>query len=568
MYNNRYFVDVEWVDCEAKSCPLNTSDCIVVVDFFTYCCINCLHILPILKEIENEFCEKKAFVVIGVHSAKFQNEKVSSHIKQAIEKYNITHPVINDANCQLWSAMSISCWPTVLILGPGNRVFFYLIGENNISKWLRLYCNVLYNFYEQKGHFSSKSFSVLAVKNFIDKKRNLRFPAKISLSPNQCFIAISDSGNNRILIVDLSGKVIHVIGSSEAALKDDHFSKAAFNQPQGVAWLSEDILFVADTNNHCIRKIIVSQERVETIASNHSCNGGESEEMCKIVSPWDLCVVDKNKVFIAMAGSHQICVLCLTEKCDVFDKLFSSGQCHTFAGSGREENRNNRYPLKAAFAQPSGIVYSEQHTSLFVADSESSTIRRVYLKTGSVENVVGGSRDPLDLFAFGDKDAKAFDVRLQHPLGIAISPYDDSLFVADSYNHKIKQIDLKTRDCITMAGTGISGNNCNCSPLQASFNEPNGICVLEKENILLVCDTNNHCIKKIDLIENHVSLFDVLFEKKAHIADNFDNDVIELMTRRVSHRSEIAFEIDLKFAENVHQTDDMQHIVRLSISGQ
>ncbi|ODN03784.1 NHL repeat-containing protein 2 [Orchesella cincta] len=160
------------------------------------------------------------------------------------------------------------------------------------------------------------------------------------------------------------------------------------------------------------------------------------------------------------------------------------------AGSGREENRNNSYILKASFAQPSGITVttgSEKH--IYIADSESSTIRSINPK-GQVVGIVGGSRDPTDLFAFGDVDGKGVAAKLQHPMGVCCGPNAAEIFIADTYNHKIKRINTDTKECLTVISSGL--------------NEPSGICLDSNSNLLYVVDTNNHAIKLMNLIDGNL----------------------------------------------------------------
>ena len=193
-------------------------------------------------------------------------------------------------------------------------------------------------------------------------------------------------------------------------------------------------------------------------------------------SPWDVCYDGENGLFVALAGNHQICKFNLTDH-----------SIELVAGTGKEENRNNSYPLKASFAQPSGLCLSAN--DLYIADSESSSIRVFNLGSG-VKNVCGGSRDPLDLFSYGDKDGKGQEAKLQHPLGVAF--VQDKLFLLDSYNHKLKVVkDLKAKapECVTCPVNGLD--------------EPGGLCFDGKDS-LYVADTNNHRIKLI-----HVESFEV-----------------------------------------------------------
>ncbi|XP_070608773.1 NHL repeat-containing protein 2 isoform X2 [Erythrolamprus reginae] len=217
-------------------------------------------------------------------------------------------------------------------------------------------------------------------------------------------------------------------------------------------------------------------------------------------------------LWIAMAGIHQIWTFMLENGKLPKGSDLKKGTCLRFAGSGNEENRNNAYPHKAGFAQPSGLSVAAEDpwNCLFVADSESSTVRTISLKDGTVKNLVGGERDPMNLFAFGDVDGAGTNAKLQHPLGVAWDKKRSLLYVADSYNHKIKFVDPKMKNCATLAGTGEASNIIGSSITTSTFNEPGGLCVEDGGQFLYIADTNNHQIKVIDLETRSISLLPLL----------------------------------------------------------
>ncbi|NXR99140.1 NHLC2 protein, partial [Oxylabes madagascariensis] len=228
-------------------------------------------------------------------------------------------------------------------------------------------------------------------------------------------------------------------------------------------------------------------------------------------------------LWIAMAGIHQIWALMLEGGKLPKGSDLKKGVCLRFAGSGNEENRNNAYPHKAGFAQPSGLSLApeEPWNCLFVADSESSTVRTVSLKDGAVKHLVGGERDPLNLFAFGDVDGAGINAKLQHPLGVTWDKKRKLLYVADSYNHKIKVVDPKMKNCATLAGTGEAGNVVGSSFTQSAFNEPGGLCVEENGRLMYVADTNNHQIKVLDLETKILSMaLPILKPEACDVPDN------------------------------------------------
>ena len=297
---------------------------------------------------------------------------------------------------------------------------------------------------------------------------------------------ISDSNHNRIVVTSLDGKLQEVIGHGTIGAKDGSFNEAEFDHPQGMA-LVGDRLFIADTENHLLRMADLKTKKVSTIAGtgkqarSRGLFGGNTKRT-SLNSPWDVAAVD-GRLYIAMAGPHQI-----------WYHTIGSNAIRPYAGTGMEDIRNGALAV-SAFGQPSGLATDGNF--LYVCDSEGSAIRKVAIsKTGDgeVTTVAGTSNLPngASLFAFGDQDGVGAGARLQHPLGIAY--HDGLLYVADSYNHKIKLVDPKTGKVVTWLGNGKPGDGLEPTP---QFNEPAGLAVAKGK--LYVADTNNHRILTVDL---------------------------------------------------------------------
>lgn len=391
-----------------------------------------MHILPTLQRLEEEFTpeNRPGVIVFGVHSPKFLNEKLSSSVLQAINRHALNHAVINDRDYSFWKKFEVDCWPTVVILSPDDQVIFKLIGEQEVKEWLLYFVSKLReHLIKVVGHsFPSFYLPLLPLSSVSkdcpnDGSLQLKFPGKVSVSPNGLMLAISDAAQHRIIICDESGLCQFIVGTrAEAGFQDGSFEEAKFRSPQGTSWLSDRLIYVADTENDALRKIDLKDRIVSTLVRN-------------LNSPWDLALSgDRSKLFIAMAGCHQIWLYYIEADLSAGIK---QGACIVYAGNGREENRNNCYPLKAGFAQPSGLEYCPLDNCLYIADSESSCVRVINLNTGAVKGVIGGERDPQNLFAFGDKDGVGIEAKLQHPLGVAFSMCSGTLLVADSYNHKV-----------------------------------------------------------------------------------------------------------------------------------
>lgn len=422
------FSDLDWINVsEPLSLKTSLRGKVVVLDFFTYCCINCMHILPDLKRLEQVFSIEDGLVVIGVHSAKFDNEKDSENIISAVQRYDITHPVVNDALSTMWMDLHIKCWPTLLVLGPRGNPLFIFMGEGHYDI-LEKYVTAAIDFYSNTNTLQNHSLPI-SLSNVSNVSSPLKFPGKIACSKsfndeNEAddndsgseIYAISDSGNHRILLIDACGRVIQKIGGKTSGFADGDFVTARFNSPQGVTFFNDHLIYVADTENHAIRLINLNEKKVDTIAGTgrqgSDQSGGQIGTAQEISSPWDLVkfrtrdmdmsfhvdeesIPEKDLVLIAMAGTHQIWAAFIDDTIWWKFKKFPAGAVAAIAGNGHEENRNNSYPQNAAFAQPSGLALAARQKELYIADSESSCVRKLNLADGKVLAVAGGDRNPL-----------------------------------------------------------------------------------------------------------------------------------------------------------------------------
>ncbi|XP_020635571.3 NHL repeat-containing protein 2 isoform X1 [Pogona vitticeps] len=568
--------DLQWLNTEG-SLSLYKELCgkIVVLDFFTYCCINCIHLLPDLHELEEKHSIKDGLLVVGVHSAKFPNEKVLDNIKSAVLRYNITHPVVNDADATLWHELEVSCWPTLVIVGPRGNMLFTLVGEGHKDK-LFLFVSIALKYYREQGQINANPIRTKLYRDSLPPSP-LLFPGKVTADCSGDRLVIADTGHHRILVVRKNGQILHTVGGPNSGRRDGTFSEALFSSPQGVA-IKNNVIYVADTENHLIRKIDLQSKTVSSVAGvgiqGTDKEGGAQGDQQSISSPWDITfgtsvsgTHDDDILWIAMAGIHQIWALML--ECGKLPKGsdLKKGTCLRFAGSGNEENRNNAYPHKAGFAQPSGlsVAAEEPWNCLFVADSESSTVRTISLKDGAVKHLVGGERDPMNLFAFGDVDGSGINAKLQHPLGVAWDKKRNILYVADSYNHKIKFVDPKMKNCATLAGTGEASNVIGSSFTTSTFNEPGGLCVEEGGRLLYVADTNNHQIKVLDIETKIVSQLPLLIEDTMDAIDSGTTKIpklpksspkLQLPSLTVSPGQAVQFTLKLSLPSNTKMTEE------------
>ena len=445
---------------------------VVLLDFWTYGCINCMHIIPDLKKLEKKYPNE--LVVIGVHSAKFQNEKDTENIRRIVLRYEIEHPIVNDADFAIWRSYAVDAWPTRYLIDPAGYIIGKLSGEGGYDALDKAIADSIAEF-RKRGELNEAPLKLVLERAKIGDLP-LAFPGKILADQKSGRLFIADSDHNRIVVAKLDGTLLETIGSGVHGARDGSFEQATFFRPQGMA-LAGETLYVADTENHLIREIDLRSKTVKTIAGT----GQQMREygvtgpalIVALNSPWDLQLVG-SALYIAMAGPHQIWKLDLDKQ-----------EVSTFAGTGREA-RVDGSPEEAGFAQPSALATDEK--TLYVSDAEANIIRAINLSPdGKVRTLVGG-----DLFDFGDQDGFGNDVRLQHPLGLAL--WNNKLLIADTYNHKIKLLDPSARSVKSFAGTGKPGQADGSRP---SFYEPGGLAVAGDQ--LYVADTNNHAIRVVDL---------------------------------------------------------------------
>ena len=232
--------------------PLTLADLkgkVVLLDFWTYCCINCMHIIPDLKKLETKY--SKELVVIGVHSAKFQNEREAENIRQAILRYGIEHPVINDSNFAIWQVYGARAWPTLVLIDPEGNIVGSDTGEGHYELLDKLIGKLVSDF-RSKNLINEKPIP-LSLEKHKQGPTYLSFPGKILADEASNRLFIADSNHNRIVITNLEGDVLDIAGNGETGRNDGTFKDASFHHPQGMA-LQGDNLYVADTENHLIRK--------------------------------------------------------------------------------------------------------------------------------------------------------------------------------------------------------------------------------------------------------------------------------------------------------------------------
>lgn len=492
-----------WLNTGGKSLSLEDfRGKVLILDFWTFCCINCLHVLDELRPLEQQYAD--VMVTVGVHSPKFEHEADPVALAAAVERYEIHHPVLDDPELTTWKAYAARAWPTLVVIDTEGYIVANLSGEGH-ADGLAVLIPELIAEHEAKGtlHRGNGPYVAPPATSGI-----LRFPGKALYVPagrgslttgDAGSWLVTDTGHHRLVELDTDFRTILATfgsgkkGYADASAANGAQTTAQFNEPQGLVLLPEEVaaktgydVVIADSVNHRLRGLTLADGTVTTLAGNGvqrlleagparvDADGtgfggslGEHPLEISLSSPWDVVWSAKlNAVLIAMAGVHQIFS---------FDPL--SGVVSIAAGNGLEGLLDGS-AHEAWFAQPSGLA-EDADGNIWVADSETSALRKLVISGDgsiSVESAVGQG-----LFDFGFRDGAAAEARLQHPLGVTVLP-DGSVAIADTYNGAVRRYD-------PVAGT--------VSTLARGLSEPSDVIVdharaAGTEPLLVVVEANNH----------------------------------------------------------------------------
>ncbi|MFJ3823062.1 thioredoxin-like domain-containing protein [Streptomyces nodosus] len=403
---------------------------IVILDFWTFCCINCLHVLDELRELEEK--HRDTVVIIGVHSPKFVHEAEHQAVVDAVERYGVEHPVLDDPELATWKQYAVRAWPTLVVIDPEGYVVAQHAGEGHAHAIARL-VEELEEEHAAKGTLRRGDGPYVAPE---PEPTTLRFPGKALLLPSGNLL-VSDTTRHQLVELAADGEtVVRRIGSGVRGFADGPGDAAGFNEPQGLALLDEGAVVVADTVNHALRRLDLATGEVTTLAGTGkqwwqgSPTSGPAREV-DLSSPWDVAVFG-GRVWTAMAGVHQLWT---------YDPATDTV---AVAAGTTNEGLVDGPGAEAWFAQPSGLAVSADGERLWLADSETSALRWVD-RDGAVHTAVG-----TGLFDFGHRDGAAGQALFQHPLGVTALP-DGSVAVSDTYNHALRRYDPATDEVSTLA---------------------------------------------------------------------------------------------------------------------
>jgi thiol-disulfide isomerase/thioredoxin len=419
---------------------------VVVLDFWTFCCVNCLHVLDELRPLEEKYGD--VLVLVGVHSPKFEHEADPDALRAAVERYDVRHLVLDDPQLQTWQAYAARAWPTLAVVDPEGYVVAQMSGEGH-AHGLAVLIDELIAEHEAKGTLRRGDGPYVPPP---PPQTALRFPGKVARLPDGHWL-VSDSAHHQL--VELGDDLVTEVrrfGDGVRGLVDGPPADARLAEPQGLLVLPADVaqtvgydVVVADTSNHALRGLRLSDGLMSTVAGTgqqlRERSGGGPAVAQALSTPWDLAWFD-GQVVVAMAGTHQLWS---------FDP--AAGQVGVLAGTSAEGIRDGG-SADAWFAQPSGLALSADGATLWVADSETSALRSVARRDvdGSPYEVL--TAVGTGLFDFGHVDGPADVALMQHPLGVAVLP-DGSVALADTYNGAVRRFDPASGELSTLA-TGLA----------------------------------------------------------------------------------------------------------------
>ncbi|HEX5567629.1 MAG TPA: NHL domain-containing thioredoxin family protein [Streptomyces sp.] len=418
---------------------------VLILDFWTFCCINCLHVLDELRELEER--HRDTLVIVGVHSPKFAHEAEHRAVVDAVERYEVRHPVLDDPELATWKQYAVRAWPTLVVIDPEGYVVAQHAGEGHAHAIGKLVVELEAE-HAAKGTLRRVGSSMSETRGDLyvppePEPTHLRFPGKALVLPSGN-VLVTDTTRHQLVELEPDGEtVVRRVGTGERGLADGPGTRARFNEPQGLALLPGGRVVVADTVNHALRAYDPDTGEVTTLAGTGRqwWQGSPTSGPARAVdlsSPWDVAWW-ADRLWIAMAGVHQIWT---------YDP--AAGTVAVAAGT-TNEGLVDGPAGQAWFAQPSGLAAAGDR--LWIADSETSALRWIERDGGgdgsgggfAVRTAVG-----TGLFDFGHRDGPAGQALLQHPLGVTALP-DGSVAVCDTYNHALRAYDPATGEVTTLA---------------------------------------------------------------------------------------------------------------------
>ena len=450
---------LEWVNLEEPLKLARLRERVVLLHFWCWSNVHAEHMIPDLRYLENKYHD--GVTVIGVHVPKYAHERDPENLLKAVNRRHVKHPVVSDPNYWLWQLYDVKAWPTVAVVDTEGELAGVFVGEGRRNELDEMVGELL----EQAAEKDTRVFESLQFPGKPEVRSVLRFPSKLIAGADVLYV--SDSGNNRVLEVNFEGRILRQFGSGNHGFWDGKSGDAGFSDPKGLA-LIRDHLYVADRGNHAIRRVKLLTGDVETVAGNGThglAMSGETNDPRSVAlnSPRDLAAVG-DRLFIAMGGQNQVWSLDL-----------NTSKLAVFAGSGRY-GMDDGDAKGATFAQPAGLTV---HSGvLYVADADNSAIRSISIAGGQVQTLAGAGQ-----WEFGEKDGLQAVARLQHPIAVCADTQAPIVWIADSFNNKLRALSLR-------------GSGVRTLMVKYKFAEPCGIAATPGS--LWIANTNMHEVVRLD----------------------------------------------------------------------
>ena len=450
---------LEWINTDRSPSLESLRGRVVLMHFWTFDCVNCVNSLPDLRYLENKYHD--GLSVVGVHSPKYDYQRQGAAVLKAVNRGHVRHPVANDCNFEMWQAYGVQAWPTMAVIDAEGQLAALLPGEGRRQETDALIGQLL----DDAASKDQRVYETPAPVGRPEAKMPLLFPRKLLATESSLWI--SDSGHNRVIECDHDGRILRQFGSGNPGYWDGANKDAGFTDPQGLA-IVKDWLYVADTGNHAVRRIRLLSGEVETAAgtgvAGYELPTDDMDPARVAMSAPTAVTGAGEKVYFVVSGQNQLWQLDLMK--NRLSVLAGNGQLGLTDGDG----------LTASFAQPSGISLIGQQ--LVICDAASSSLRILRLLDNNVSTLVGAG-----LYEFGDAPGKRDTARLQHPLDVCTDPRG-LIFVADSYNGKIKALNMRTGELRALN-------------LPYKLNEPGGVSLAN--GALWIANTNAHEVVRVDL---------------------------------------------------------------------
>jgi hypothetical protein len=398
--------------------------------------------------------------VVAVHVPKFDHERDPRRVAKRFNRQKLEFPIAHDADWTLWQHYDIEAWPTVVLIDGEGRIRERIAGDAPVRELDARVVKLQDEIVPQ-----SRSVDPIEMRRNGEPMLPLRFPVGLALGGSYLYVA--DSGHHRVLECDHGGRVLRQFGSGGPGFIDGPMELAAFNRPHGLC-VQRDVLYVADSGNHAIRRIHLRSGDIETL-----CGAGRPGQptpgpigdprMVALDQPRAV-AMGSGAMFIATAGDN--CIWRYDLGSPAITRLAGSGALDVGDGTGEE----------AAFAEPVSLACVQQ--VVYVCDAAGSAIRSIKGQAGQVATVLG-----QDVWNFGQADGVRAKARLQQPLAIALDPDAPVLWIADSGNDALRTLRLGGGELTTYA-------------LPQRLHAPSGLAVAE--GVVWIADTDAHAVLRLD----------------------------------------------------------------------